>query len=120
MRVSSAHRDGFWFGQGFTLTATGETFVLGNMQEHGSMQEPQLIAGRNAPTRPLYREATIEEYRKNPQVDRGDAGGSGARLDLPPAHLGRFAVGHGDRSGSLHRLQRLRGGLPGGEQRTRW
>jgi molybdopterin-containing oxidoreductase family iron-sulfur binding subunit len=57
--------DNFWFGQGFSIAATGEKFVLGNTQEHGSMQEPELIAGRKTVTRPMYREATIEEYRKN-------------------------------------------------------
>jgi MoCo/4Fe-4S cofactor protein with predicted Tat translocation signal len=60
--------DNFWFGQGFAIAATGQTYVLGNVQEHGSMQEPELIAGRNAPTRPLVRETTIEEYRKNAKV----------------------------------------------------
>ena len=60
--------DNFWFAPGFSIAATGEKYVLGNMQEHGSMQEPQLISGRNAPTRPLVREATIEEYKKNPKT----------------------------------------------------
>jgi MoCo/4Fe-4S cofactor protein with predicted Tat translocation signal len=60
--------ENFWFAPGFSIAATGEKYVLGNMQEHGSMQEPQLISGRNAPTRPLVREATIEEYKKNPKT----------------------------------------------------
>ena len=57
--------DGFWFGQGFAIAATGEKFVLANTQEHGSMEEPQLVSGIKANTRPLVREATIEEYKKN-------------------------------------------------------
>jgi MoCo/4Fe-4S cofactor protein with predicted Tat translocation signal len=57
--------DSFWFGQGFAIAATGEKFVLANTQEHGSMEEPQLIASIKPNTRPLVREATIEEYKKN-------------------------------------------------------
>jgi molybdopterin-containing oxidoreductase family iron-sulfur binding subunit len=60
--------DSFWFGQGFTITATGEKQILGNTQEHGSMEEPELIAGRKPVTRPLVRETTIEEYKKNTKV----------------------------------------------------
>jgi len=60
--------DGFWFAQGFSITGTGERFVLANTQEHGSMQEPELIAGRKPVTRPLVREATVEEYKKNPKA----------------------------------------------------
>jgi MoCo/4Fe-4S cofactor protein with predicted Tat translocation signal len=60
--------DSFWFGQGFTITATGDKQILGNTQEHGSMQEPELISGRKTVTRPLVRETTIEEYKKDAKV----------------------------------------------------
>jgi MoCo/4Fe-4S cofactor protein with predicted Tat translocation signal len=60
--------DSFWFGQGFTITATGDRQILGNTQEHGSMQEPELISGRKTVTRPLVRETTIEEYKKDAKV----------------------------------------------------
>ena len=57
--------DNFWFGQGFAIAATGEKFVLATTQEHGSMEEPQMLASIKPNTRPLVRETTIEEYRKN-------------------------------------------------------
>ncbi len=40
---------------GVTLRKTGETYVLANTQDHNSMEG-----------RPLVREATLEEYRENP------------------------------------------------------
>jgi molybdopterin-containing oxidoreductase family iron-sulfur binding subunit len=57
--------DSFWFGQGFAIAPTGEKFVLANTQEHGSMEEPQLVSGIKPNKRPMVREATIEEYKKN-------------------------------------------------------
>ncbi len=57
--------DAFWFAPGFSITATGEKFVLANTQEHGSMEEPQLVGSIKPNTRPLVREATIGEYKKN-------------------------------------------------------
>jgi len=57
--------DAFWFSQGFAIAATGEKFVLANTQEHGSMEEPQMVASIKPSYRPLVREATIEEYKKN-------------------------------------------------------
>ncbi|MBZ5631810.1 MAG: TAT-variant-translocated molybdopterin oxidoreductase [Acidobacteriia bacterium] len=60
--------DNFWFGQGFAIAATGEKFVLANTQEHGSMEEPQMVASIKPNKRPLVRETTIEEYKKNAKV----------------------------------------------------
>ncbi len=57
--------DSFWFGQGFAIAATGAKEILANTQEHGSMEEPQLVSGIKPNTRPLVRETTIEEYKKN-------------------------------------------------------
>jgi MoCo/4Fe-4S cofactor protein with predicted Tat translocation signal len=57
--------DGFWFSQGFSMAPTGAKHILANTQEHGSMDEPQLVAGIKPNKRPLVREATIEEYKKN-------------------------------------------------------
>jgi len=57
--------DNFWFSQGFAIAATGEKAILANTQEHGSMEEPQMLASIKPNTRPLVREATIEEYKKN-------------------------------------------------------
>ena len=60
--------DNLWFGQGFAIAATGQTYVLGNVQEHGSMEEPQMLASIKPNTRPLVRETTVEEYKKNAKV----------------------------------------------------
>ena len=57
--------DNFWFGQGFAIAATGEKFVLANTQEHGSMEEPQMVASIKPNTRPMARETTIAEFKKN-------------------------------------------------------
>jgi len=57
--------DSFWFGQGFAIAATGDKAILANTQEHGSMEEPQLVGSIKPNTRPLVREVTIEEYKKN-------------------------------------------------------
>jgi MoCo/4Fe-4S cofactor protein with predicted Tat translocation signal len=48
--------DGFGFAQGFALTSTGRTHVHASTQEHGAMEG-----------RPVVREGTIEEYKKNPK-----------------------------------------------------
>jgi MoCo/4Fe-4S cofactor protein with predicted Tat translocation signal len=58
---------GFWYSNGFTLTPTGAHISLASTQEHGSMEEPQLVAGIPPNTRPLYREGTVDEYKKNPK-----------------------------------------------------
>ena len=60
--------DSFWFGQGFAIAATGAREILANTQEHGSMEEPQLVASIKPNKRPLVRETTIEEYKKNAKV----------------------------------------------------
>jgi len=56
--------DAYWFGDGFSLTATGNKSILGTTQEHG------VIGGSSAERqndRPIYREVSIDEYRKNPK-----------------------------------------------------
>jgi len=60
--------DGFWFGQGFSMAPTGAKHILANTQEHGSMEEPQLLASIKPHHRPLVRETTIEEYKKNAKI----------------------------------------------------
>ena len=52
--------DGFWYGSGFQMTKTGETFVHATTAERG---EAEHMSGR-----PIYRETTIEEYKSNPKV----------------------------------------------------
>jgi len=60
--------DGFWFGQGFSMAPTGAKHILANTQEHGSMEEPQLVASIKPNHRPLVRESTIEDYKKNARI----------------------------------------------------
>ncbi|MEO8104464.1 MAG: molybdopterin oxidoreductase [Betaproteobacteria bacterium] len=57
--------DNFWYAPGFTVSKTGATHVLATTQEHGTMVEPAELGGN---TRPVFRETSIEEYRKEPGV----------------------------------------------------
>src|ERR1019366_7430338 len=59
--------DGFWFGSGFSLAATGKTHVHATTQEHGAMNEIVASAERQN-GRPLAREATVAEYKKDPTI----------------------------------------------------
>ncbi len=43
---------------------------LATTQEHGSIVEPDLPMGGGGKMRPVYREATVEEYREEPNVIR--------------------------------------------------
>ncbi len=58
--------DAMWFAPDFAITATGATFRLASLQEHGSMEEPHLLG--QPYTRPMVRETTVGEYKKNPKV----------------------------------------------------
>ena len=51
--------DGFYFAQGFALAVTGKRETLATTQERGT--------GDNQQGRPLVREGSIEEYKKNPK-----------------------------------------------------
>ena len=72
---------------------------------------------RNEPSAgPRSRRRRIQEES---EVRRGDVGGPRNPLDLFRVHLRQGqSVGHGDRPDLLHRLQCLRGRLPGGEQHS--
>jgi len=59
--------DNFWYAADFNITPTGKTFQHASMQERGSMVEPDTPVGPGK-TRPVYREATIEQYKKNPKI----------------------------------------------------
>jgi len=69
--------DGFWFADGFSIAATGATHRHATTQEHGSVGGNPLaqylvpgLAKQNASLqndRPVYREVTIEEFKKNPK-----------------------------------------------------
>lgn len=58
--------DAFWYKPGFTMTTTGAAFGLVTTQEHGTMEEPKFLG--SGETRPVFREATIEEYKKEPKI----------------------------------------------------
>ena len=57
--------DNFWYSPGFSLAKTGATHVHATTQEHGTMVEPAELGGN---TRPVFRETSIEEYRKEPKI----------------------------------------------------
>jgi molybdopterin-containing oxidoreductase family iron-sulfur binding subunit len=59
---------GFWYAEGASIEKTGGTVIIGTTQEHHRMEEPKLVSWQPANTRPLAREATLEEYKKNPKV----------------------------------------------------
>lgn len=113
----------FWYGAGFTLAKTTGTHVFATTQEHGTMVEPVLSGlgfTGGGETRPVFREASIEEYKKEPKIIEEMVEVSGAGIDSSGGGglLAGLSVGHGDRLERLHRLQRLCGGLPGGEQHS--
>jgi len=68
LRTTSA----FWFATGAKLTRTGETYQLASTQGYQTMDTP------NGATRPLVRQASLEEYRREPQF---------AKENEPPREL---------------------------------
>ncbi len=61
----------FWYGGGFALAKADGTHKFVTTQEHGSMDEPVLGIGSlkgGGEHRPLVREVSIEEYKKEPDV----------------------------------------------------
>lgn len=58
--------DSFWFGSGFSVAATGKTHVHATTQEHGVVNEMVGSAERQN-GRPLVREGSAAEYKKNPK-----------------------------------------------------
>jgi MoCo/4Fe-4S cofactor protein with predicted Tat translocation signal len=59
--------DAYWFADGFSIAATGNKFKHATTQEHGIPGDDNHNA-EHMNDRPLYREASIEEYRKQPKV----------------------------------------------------
>jgi len=68
LRTSNA----LWFATGGKLTKTSEQYVLASTQGYQTMDTP------NGDSRPLVRETTLEEYRKEPKF---------AQEDQPPREL---------------------------------
>jgi molybdopterin-containing oxidoreductase family iron-sulfur binding subunit len=60
--------DGFWFGQDYAIAATGGRHDHATTQEHGSMVDPSHPAFGDPNTRPLAREVTIADFKKNPKA----------------------------------------------------
>ena len=52
--------DGFWYSPGFEIAKTGQTFEFATTHERGLAEHMN--------NRPLYREATVEDYKRNPKV----------------------------------------------------
>jgi MoCo/4Fe-4S cofactor protein with predicted Tat translocation signal len=61
-----------WFAEGLKITKAGGTYKLASTQGYQTMDTP------NGATRPLVRETTLEEYRKEPNF---------AKEDEPPKEL---------------------------------
>jgi MoCo/4Fe-4S cofactor protein with predicted Tat translocation signal len=61
-----------WFAPGVKITKTGETYKLASTQGYQTMDTP------NGATRPLVRETTLDEYRKEPNF---------AKEEEPPKEL---------------------------------
>jgi MoCo/4Fe-4S cofactor protein with predicted Tat translocation signal len=59
--------DAYWFGDGFAIASTGAKFKHATTQEHGIPGDDNRNA-EHMNDRPLYREASIEEYKKQPKV----------------------------------------------------
>jgi MoCo/4Fe-4S cofactor protein with predicted Tat translocation signal len=68
-----------WIASGVKITKTGDTYKLASTQGMQSMTTP------NGVTRPLVREASLEEYRKNPNfaVEMGENPAPGLTLYKP-------------------------------------
>jgi molybdopterin-containing oxidoreductase family iron-sulfur binding subunit len=58
--------DGFWFADGFSMTATGARHTHATTQEHGTIDDKGINAS-STNDRPVFREGTIAEYKKNPK-----------------------------------------------------
>ena len=59
--------DAYWFGDGFAISATGKKIVHATTQEHGTPDDKSVNA-EHMNERPLFRETSIEEYKKEPKI----------------------------------------------------
>ena len=112
--------DAPWSGTGAAVQATGETQLLASTQLHRPMNwvkdETEAAAERE-----LVKVNTLADFLKDPDFAKEKPHGHehepapGDSL-YPQLQVRRLRLGHGDQPERLHRLQRLRDGLPGGEQ----
>ena len=59
--------DVYWFGDGFTIASTGKKIALATTQEHGVPGDKSVNA-EHLNDRPVFRETSLEEYKKTPKV----------------------------------------------------
>jgi MoCo/4Fe-4S cofactor protein with predicted Tat translocation signal len=59
--------DAYWFGQGFAIAQTGKKHVHASTQEHGMIGDGN-TNGSWENGRPLVREATVTDYKKEPKI----------------------------------------------------
>jgi len=59
--------DSPWFASGFSVAPTGKKFKHASTQEHGTIDDKGVNA-EHQNSRPVYREVSIEEYKKNPKA----------------------------------------------------
>jgi len=66
--------DGFWFASGFAIADTGKRHLHATTQEHGAINGDGIFgimkdaSAERRNGRPVVREATVEEYKKEPKV----------------------------------------------------
>jgi molybdopterin-containing oxidoreductase family iron-sulfur binding subunit len=58
--------DTFGYGGGFNVTKAGRVYPLARTQEYDYQEEPQLVGFQAAVVRPIVREGTIDQFKKEP------------------------------------------------------
>jgi molybdopterin-containing oxidoreductase family iron-sulfur binding subunit len=59
--------DSFGYGTGFNVTKTARNYPLARTQEFDYQEEPKLASFQQDVVRPILREGTLDEYKKNPK-----------------------------------------------------
>ena len=112
--------DSFGYGTGFNVTKTGRTYPLARTQEFDYQEEPKLVSFQHEAFPSDRSRGDARRVQEGAELRERDGGASAAQVAV--RRLGLLqgpAVGDGDRPQRLHRLQRLHGRLPGGEQHPR-
>ena len=103
-------------GPGSTSRRQAGTYPLAFHAAVRHQEEPN-SSFQQVAVRPIVREGTLDEYKKEPHFATGDGGAPAAAFAVRRLRLlARASSGHGHRPELLHRLQRLHGRLPGREQ----
>ena len=103
-----------WIASGVKITKTGAIYELASTQGMQSMDTP------DGGHRPLVREASLDEYKKEPGFAKEEEVPAGLSA-IPAVRVRKRAIrlGHGDRSQPLYRVQQLHPRLPVGKQYRR-